>query len=104
VLPQLPIGWCWSDAHEQSELLHEYILELPELHPLAGIEVEVVAHREGSDDILLRHIGVTDNYSVVHLSWLGREELPNHPVVEFTGALAEFVSWEHDAYGMGKLA
>ena len=97
----LPLGWQWSQDPERSELQAEYEIELPKTHPLQGVEVDVVAHREGNDDILVRHRLQHGMVSVVHLSWARRQELPNHPTVEFTGSHAEFLLWELNTFGIG---
>jgi hypothetical protein len=97
----LPKGWFWSDHDDQKHLSAEYALELPPIHPLAGIQVEVVAHRTGNDDILVRCLGIPDQVAVVHLSWLGREETDNHPAVEYIGPFTGFVAWELETYGVG---
>lgn len=85
----LPEPWHLPEGEEVDTLLHEFHLELPPVHLLAGVSVELVGH-DGLDDILLRHLHHDDLYTVVHLSWLGREELPDHPWVEFTGTLKQF--------------
>jgi hypothetical protein len=97
----LPAGWFWTEEPERSALEAEYELELPEIHPLYGIEVSVVAHRDATDDILVRHDSHGDRVSVVHLTWAKRKELPNHPGVEFTGSHEEFLQWEFETYGVG---
>lgn len=95
----LPEGWFWTDETRRTTLQAEYQLELPEDHPLYG--VDVIAHREATDDILVRHLLHHDRVSVVHLTWARRKELPNHPTVEFSGSHEEFVQWEFEMYGVG---
>ncbi len=92
---KLPEGWFLSDP-EQSALLHaELCRELPPGHLLYGVPVEVVAHRDGTDDILCRHVEDTDRLTVVHLTWLMREEIgPDHPTVEADGSLEDFYAYE----------
>lgn len=97
----LPKGWFWSDQDDRKHLSAEYALELPPIHPLAGKRVEVVAHRTGNDDILVRCSDMPDHVAVVHLSWLGREETDNHPTVEYIGSFSGFVAWELETYGVG---
>ena len=99
-LPSLPQGWDWSQEPEKAVLSAEYLLELPEVHPRAESPVEVVAHRDGNDDILVRHCNHEDRVSVVHLTWRQAKELPNHPTVEFTGPHTEFLAWELRRYGV----
>jgi hypothetical protein len=92
---KLPAGWFYSDP-EQAVIHHaELCRELPRGHLLYGVPVEVVAHREGTDDILCRHVNDTDRFTVIHLSWLMREEIgPNHPTVEVDGNLDDFYAYE----------
>ena len=97
----LPRGWFWSTQNDQKNLAAEYAVELPPIHPLAGKKVEVVAHRTRNDDILVRCLEMPDQFAVVHLTWLGREERDNHPNVEYIGSFSGFVSWELETYGVG---
>jgi hypothetical protein len=90
---RLPDGWRAADFEHAARLQREYELELPEVHPLHGVAVRVIADCDGSDDVLVQHVG-TDRFSVVHLTWRMARELPNHPTVEFTGTFDEFVAWE----------
>lgn len=96
----LPEGWFWSDSEKAAELLAEYRRELPPIHPLAGIAVEIIAHREATDDILVRHVQEPNQVSVIHLTWTGREELPDHPTVDLTGSFEQFVDREITLYGI----
>lgn len=96
----LPTGWFDDDARDIAARAAEYERELPDEHPLAGVPVKVIAYRKGTDDILVRHTNAPDTVSVVHLSWARKRELPNHPVVEFTGSFAGFVEWEYETYGV----
>ena len=57
---------------------------------LPFFRVEVVAHREGTDDILCRHLDELSRFTVVHLTWLGREEIDTqHPAVEADALLGQ---------------
>jgi hypothetical protein len=98
---KLPSGWIWSDEAKLAALRAEYQRELPDIHPLHGITVEAIAHRDGNDDILVRHAAHDDRVSVVHLTWCGHTEIANHPRVEFTGTHDEFLEWELITYGVG---
>jgi hypothetical protein len=40
--------------------------------------------------VLFQHTGDADLWSVVHLTWIGKEEQYGWPAVEFTGTFAEF--------------
>jgi hypothetical protein len=97
-------GWRHCLDAEASNLKAEYARELPDIHPLAGLAVEVLACRDGNDDILLRHVEDESRYSTVHLTWLMRRESPNHPTLEFTGTYPEFVARELGSHGKETLA
>jgi hypothetical protein len=91
----LPEGWFLSDEATRTDLEREYSLELPPIHPLAGVPVRVIADRQGmNDDILVQHLNELDRFSVVHLSWVGRQEVPDFPCVDFDGSFADFIAWE----------
>ena len=96
----LPEGWFHATDEVRASHGDEYKRELPPIHPLAGIQVELVAYRKGTDDILLKHMNETDRYTVVHLTWVGRQELPNHPTAEFSGTNADFLEWEYQQWGL----
>jgi hypothetical protein len=81
----LPEAWCLSEGDALDGLRAEYERELPTVLPLANVPVRLVAHRNGTDDILLQHQNPDGLFSVVHLTWLMKSELPNFPCVEFTG-------------------
>lgn len=99
-LPQaLPEGWFESDSEEAATRHAELQRELPPGHLLYGRSVSVVAHREGTDDILCRHHDDEDRFTVVHLSWIGREEINfDHPTVEVNGDFDAFLNYE-SAFG-----
>ncbi|MGB4812821.1 MAG: hypothetical protein WBP13_10150 [Methylophilaceae bacterium] len=97
----LPQGWFWSNDDDQMLLFAEYAAELPPIHPLVDIKIQVIAHREGTDDILVCYVEQPDHVAVVHLSWSGREEIANHPTVEYIGTYAGFITWEFESYGVG---
>ncbi|MBD9479091.1 hypothetical protein [Pseudoxanthomonas sp. PXM02] len=99
--PLLPEGWFWSNPGDQERLFAEYARELPSVHPLANTSVHVIAHRKGNDDILVRWLDGQDRVAVVHLSWIGREERANHPIVEYVGSFSGFITWEFETYGVG---
>jgi hypothetical protein len=113
----LPEGW-FDDPTEIHAKHLEYFRELPgvnpQLHPLAGVPVVVVAYREGNDDILLRllkSVTITSfglkgeasvqeltsgDFCVVHLSWSHRQEIVDHPTLEFAGSFEAFLAWEEN--------
>ena len=77
-------------------LYEELERELPPGHILYDVPVETFATRRGIDDVLFRHHGQSDRFTVIHLSWLGRTEInAQHPTVEFDGSYSEFIAWEH---------
>jgi hypothetical protein len=91
----LPVGWFYSNA-EESDLRHaELLRELAPGHPLFGTDVDVVAHREGTDDILCRHHADPDRLTVVHLTWRGGPEIaPRFPAIECDGTVEDFYNYE----------
>jgi hypothetical protein len=92
---QLPDGWFYSNS-EESDLRHtELLRELAAGHPLFGTNVNVVAHREGSDDILCQHHADPARLTVVHLTWRGGPEIaPRFPIVECDGTIQDFYNYE----------
>ena len=92
----LPEGWFLANEAESKVLHAELQKELPQGHLLFGHDVEVVAHRDGAtDDVLLRHIHSSGLYTVVHLTWSGRQEGdPAHPSVEVDGGWEDFLAYE----------
>lgn len=91
----LPEGWFASDNEEAARLLQELKLELPPGHVLYGVAVEVVAHREGTDDILCRHKEDSSRFTVIHLSWAMKEEISSqYPWVEDDGDYESFLNYE----------
>jgi len=93
-LKHLPLlgDWHVPEAEELEQLRLEFEREMPALHPLANKSLNLLAY-DGVDDILLQHSDEVDHVSVVHLTWLGRTELPNHPTVEFGGTIEAFGKW-----------
>lgn len=92
----LPLGWEYLEPCEAAERLTELKRELPTNHVLFGIPVETFAARIGDDDTLFRHLVEPDRFTIVHLTWLGREEInAQHPSVDFDGTLEEFFAREH---------
>jgi hypothetical protein len=91
----LPLGWEYLVPDEAVGRLIELKRELPPGHLLFGIPVETFASRIGDDDTLFRSLGEPDRFTLVHLTWLGREEINSqHPSVDFDGTLAEFLARE----------
>jgi hypothetical protein len=92
---QLPEGWFLSENDNAEALFCELHLELIPGHPLYAADIEVLAHREGTDDILVRHTINPDRFTVVHLSWSLKPEInKEHPTVEYDGDYAGFLEYE----------
>jgi hypothetical protein len=92
----LPRGWflLFSDELVQG-YENELQLELPPGHYLKGVPVQAVAKDGGSDDALFRHTIEPDHWSVVHLTWISKQERNPFPAVAFTGTFAEFQKAYH---------
>ncbi|QDT16057.1 hypothetical protein [Alienimonas californiensis] len=91
----LPEGWYASNERHAARLYNELQLELPPGHVLYGKPVEIVAHREGTDDVLCRHKQEPGRFTVIHLSWAMKEEVnPEHPWVEDDGDYESFLRYE----------
>ena len=96
---QLPAGWFISPPIRAAEFHDELQRELPDGHLLHKVPLEVVAHREGTDDILCQHQACPNRFSVVHLSWIGKAEGDAlHPTVEFDGSFEAFLDYEAQFY------
>lgn len=93
-LGQLPEGWLACDAEAAAKLHKELQTELPDGHALHGLALELVARRDGSDDVLCRHPHGPERYTVVHLTWAMRQEAdPRFPSVEADGDFAAFLEY-----------
>jgi len=97
---RLPEGWFRSESQRAAALYDELQRELPPRHVLYGCRVEVIAHREGTDDILCHHHDEPDRFTVIHLSWRRREEVNElHPWVEVDGSFDDFLEYEAEFLG-----
>ena len=95
VLQRLPEGWYASDEKKAQGFLAELRKELPPGHLLFDKDVTVVAHRTGTDDILCRHINEPKRYTVIHLTWIMKQETdPQYPCVEVDGDFEDFLDYE----------
>ena len=94
--PILPEGWYYPEDREVAESLYaEFIRELPVGHLLSGKPVAVFAYRRGTDDVLFRHREEPERFTVIHLSWIGKQEMhQDFPFVEFDGSLEGFLQYE----------
>jgi hypothetical protein len=94
-LDKLPKGWFPTDPKRAETFQAELQRELPNGHLLKGRTVLILAHREGTDDILCQHIDEPDRFIVVHLSWIGKTEInAQHPFVEVDGSFDDFLAYE----------
>jgi hypothetical protein len=94
-LDSLPYGWFVCDPEESARLHQELQIELPPGHRLFDVPVRVVAHRDGTDDILCQHIDDPARYTVIHLTWIMKPEIgPGFPTVEVDGDFAAFLAYE----------
>ncbi|MBB3210756.1 hypothetical protein FHS27_006604 [Rhodopirellula rubra] len=94
---ELPDGWFVTPSDRAALLATELARELPSGHLLDGLALDVVAHRDGTDDILCRQRNHPNRFIVVHLTWLGRTEVnAAHPAVEVSGTFDEFLAYERD--------
>lgn len=94
-LEWLPLGWFVSSPIDAELLSAELQRELPYGHLLYHIPINVIAHREGTDDILCAHQGDPERFTVIHLTWIGRTEInSSHPTVESDGTFEDFLNYE----------
>ena len=80
----------WEALGPEGGFEGELKLELGPVHRLYGVPLQGAARRCSNDDVLYRHTAEADLYSVVHLTWTSKQELPGWPAVQFTGSFAEF--------------
>jgi hypothetical protein len=94
-LQRLPEGWFRSSLEIATDKERELSLELTRGHLLDGVAVRVVAHREGTDDVLCWHIREPQRFTVIHLTWRGATEIDaKHPWVEADGTFEDFLAYE----------
>lgn len=95
LLSALPQGWSPLGQEHKAGFARRLEGEVSREHRLSGVPVEAVATRDANDDVLYRHIGEPERFTVVHLTWAGRRETtPCFPSVEFDGTFAEFLECE----------
>ena len=70
----LPEEWEEITASLCERFEHEYALEIAKGHGLYGVPVRAVAKRKDCDDVLFRLLRHLCKYSIVHLTWSGKEE------------------------------
>ncbi|MEM7113508.1 MAG: hypothetical protein AAF614_13810 [Chloroflexota bacterium] len=96
----MPEGWYLADGKHKQVLEQELKIELHPNHLLAGTQVQVVAYRKGTDDILCWHVNEPKRFTVIHLSWLGKQEInAKHPSIEADGSFADFLNYERQFLG-----
>lgn len=94
ILSLLPKGWFSSNLTKAMQLYKELQRELPSGHILHKRAVKVIAHREGTDDILCQHEDDRTHFTVIHLTWSGEEEVDTeHPYVECDGNFNDFLDY-----------
>jgi hypothetical protein len=95
LLNSLPEGWLASNEAFSENFERQLRLELASGHPLVSCPVKIVAHRNGTDDILCWHLANPQRFTVVHLTWsLARQEEPDYPWVEMDGSWDDFLAYE----------
>ena len=95
-LNRLPEVWFVSDKDRAAALCKELQREIPPGHLLHNRQVEIVAHREDTDDILCHHIEEPYRFTVIHLSWVRRQEIDEkYPHVEVDGTFDDFLRYEN---------
>jgi hypothetical protein len=88
-------GWLRTGADDQAMFFRELTREIIPEHPLYAVDSAIVAHREGTDDILVQHLRQPGRFSVVHLTWSNRPEIDAaHPMIEYDGPSAGFLAYE----------
>lgn len=95
-LKNLPEGWFVASTEEAQNLHEELLKELSPGHVLYNIPIKVVAHRRGAtDDILCNHIDKPERFTVIHLTWSGKQEInSNFPYIEMDGSFEDFLKYE----------
>lgn len=98
--PILPEGWFYPEVQIAEDLHAELQRELTPGHLFHGRAVQAFAWREGAtDDVLFRHVDQPARFTVIHLSWSGKQEInAQHPTVEFDGTFEAFVAEEERLY------
>lgn len=94
-LQRLPDGWFISSPKLAEDFQRELSIELSPGHLLDRHEVEVVAHRMATDDILCWHPHDPLRFTVIHLVWNGvKHRDADHPWVEADGSFDDFLEYE----------
>ena len=92
-LSLLPNGWFLSNPTRAIQLFEELQKELSSGHILYKKNVKVVAHREETDNILCQHEDDKTRFTVIHLTWSGKEEVAKFPYVVFDGDFNDLLGY-----------
>lgn len=88
----LPKGWQYTKPQTASTFHAELEKELAEEHIMFNKQLTIVAHREGTDIVLCQHDDDTRHFTVIHLTWSGKQEAdPKYPTVECDGDYDAFL-------------
>ena len=79
----------WEALGPEGGFEGELRLELTPVHRLYGVPLQGAARRARTTTCCSAYRRA-DLWSVVHLTWTSKPELPGWPVVAFTGTFAEF--------------
>ncbi|MEU3222042.1 hypothetical protein ABZ695_02645 [Streptomyces sp. NPDC006976] len=95
------LGDDWCDMSEGCDLDHtalprELRTEMHPAHPFFGAALEVIAHRRTNDDVLCHHLDTPARFSILHLTWSGREEIGSCPTIDADGEWPHIVAYEND--------
>ncbi len=85
----LPTRWWFVADEHKAMFVEELLKEVGPGHALYGLDVDVTARRDGSDDYLF-HIA-DGRYADVHLTFRGAPEPPPWPA---TAVYATFEEWK----------
>ena len=77
-LKPLPEGWYLTDEEDDSYTKELYV-ELAEGHELYGQPLRVIMCDGLHQEVMCQHLDKEDYYSMVHLTWSGREEFEGCP-------------------------
>jgi hypothetical protein len=81
------------DERQRSDLEQELRKEIGDRHPLAGMDVKVVARRDDQDDILVAlDNGKNGRIAEVHLTWAGKGAGSDWPRTTIFESMGE---WRH---------
>jgi hypothetical protein len=82
--------WHIIEDSQLQSFVAELKRELSPEHPLFGQPIAAVTHRCDCDDVLFRFGHSLDRYAVVHLTFAGKEILPQWPKTQIFESLDQF--------------